>query len=148
MGMAARLLIRTLLDFRMAVFGLAVFDLVWILTATWSEWELHKFIFMAALLFLASVLVLIKSVWSNFLAATLCGYLPVQFVFEFWSHSLNAELRMFSFRHFSSFLKGVLSAGAPVLMFLAMSTMILACSAHFFMQLSRQRQSSARQRFE
>lgn len=148
MGVTVGFVVKNLRDFRMAVFGLAVFDLVWILTATWSEWELHKFIFMAALLFLASVLVLIKSVWSNFLAATLCGYLPVQFAFEFWSHSLNAELRMFSFRHFSSFLKGVLSAGAPVLMFLAISTIILACSAHFFIQLSRQRQSSARQSFE
>ena len=137
MGMAAGFVVRNLRDFRVAVFGLAVFDLVWILTATWSEWELHKYIFMAALLLFASVLVLIKSVWSNLLASTLCGYLPIQAAFEFWMDSSHTEIPFLSFRNFTSFLKGVVSAGAPVLMFLAITTMILACSAHFFMQLWR-----------
>ncbi len=83
MRKAARFLFNPFLDPKAVIFGIAIFNFGWV----WSrspEWEFHKYIFMAVLLLVPSVLILIKGVWSNFLAAVLGGYLPVQFAYEFW----------------------------------------------------------------
>ena len=141
MSKAAGFLSRSFRDPRLAVFGVAVFNFGWVWSGS-SEWEFHKYIFMAALLLASSVLILTRRVWSNFLAATLCGYLPVQFAYEFWMHAKSAEAPTFSLAPFANFIKDVVSGGGPVMFFFALTAMILACSAHSMRLLASRRNIS------
>ena len=141
MKRAARFLINPFLDPRAVIFGITVFNFGWV----WSrspEGEFHKYIFMAALLLVSSVLILIRRVWSNFLAAALSGYLPVQFAFEFWMLARRAEVPTFSFRHFTYFVREVVDIGGAVIFFFALTTMILACSVYSVKRLAAERDTS------
>ena len=135
MRKAAGFLFNPFLDPKAVIFGIAIFNVGWV----WSrspEWEFHKYIFMATLLLVSSVLVLIKRVWSNFSAAVLSGYLPVQFAYEFWMFARSAEVPAFSFNHFAYFVRDVAEVGGAVIFFFALTTMILACSAYSLKHLA------------
>lgn len=138
---AARFLTNPFLDPKAVLFGIAIFNFGWV----WShspEWEFHKSIFMATLLLISSVLILIRRVWSNFLAAVLSGYLPVQFAYEFWMLARSAEVPVFSFNHLAYFVRDVVDVGGAVMFFFALTAMILACSAYSMNRLATERGTS------
>lgn len=122
-------------DPRAFVFGLAVFGFSWI---CWREpeWTDYKLMFLAVILLAASFLILVRRVWSNFVAAALGGYLPVQFVYEFWTLPRGAEVPPLSLRHFDYFIQAVARADGPVLLFFALSILILTFSVRTLKRLA------------
>lgn len=121
--------LRTLRDPRAVVFGLAVFGLSWVCLRG-PQSDSYKLLFMAAVLLAASGLILVRRVWSNFLAAALGGYLPLATAFEFWVLPRRAEVPAFSLRHFAYFARALAEADGPLILFLILSALTLACSAH------------------
>lgn len=127
MSSRARNLRAPLLSPKAVIFGAATFNLVWVWLRS-SEIEFHQYIFMAVLLLASSALILVNRMWSNFLAGAMSGYLPVQFIYEFWMYAKAAEVPIFSYRHIS-YLFGFDIRGT-VLMFLLLTTAILFSAAH------------------
>jgi hypothetical protein len=123
-------------DARAAAFGLAVFMFSWI---CWREpeWNDYQFMFAAGALLAGSILILVRSVWSNFVAAVLGGYLPMELAYEFWMMPRRAEVPLFSPRHLECFARGFVEAGGPFILSLALSVFIIACSAQTLKRLSR-----------
>ena len=128
-------LFKRLRDPRALVFGLAVFNL-FRLCAREPEWDNYKFAFASVTLLAASMLTLVPRVWSSFAAAVTAGYMPMQFAYEFWMVPRSAEVPPFSLRHLAIFAGGVVEAPAPVILFLALSVLILACSARTLKRLT------------
>jgi hypothetical protein len=140
MKRAVSFLVNPFLDPRAVIFGVAIFTFGWVWVSS-SKWEFHKYIFMAALLLVSSVLIIIKRVWSNILAAAFSGYLPVQLAYEFWMFA-KSEVPIFSFRHFA-FFAGILDVvEGAVIFFFALTAMILACSVHTMKCLATRRETS------
>ena len=135
MRMAARSLFKSLRDPRALVFGFSVFLFWWICVRA-PEWNDYRLVFMAGALHVASILLLLKRVWSSFVAAVLGGYLPVQLAYAFWMLPRQAEVRFFSRRHFTYFAGGIVEAGGTVFLFLALSAVVLACSAQTLRRLA------------
>ena len=135
MKQAARFLSESIRDPRAFAFGFAIF-VFWCVCVSPPEWDDNKYPFMAMMLLAASTLILLKSVLSNFVAAVLGGYLPVQIAYEFWVLPRHAEVPFFSFRHFAYFAAAVFQAEGLVFVFIALSALILACSAHTLKRLS------------
>ena len=135
MKRASEFLLNHFLDPRAVIFGVAVFNFGWV----WSrppDGEFYKHVFMAALLLASSVLILIKRVWSNLLAAVLSGYLPVQFAYEFWMLARHAEVPAFSLRHLAVFAGEIVGVGGAVVFFICLSAMILAYSAYSMQRIA------------
>ena len=114
---------RHLLDPKSMIFGVAVFNLflVWLRS---PEWHFHRNIFMAVLLIVSAILLLLNTSWSNLTAAILSGYLPIEFLNEFWMLAHYAEVPVFSYRHLSYFFR--IEIEGRVLLTLALTLMILA----------------------
>lgn len=128
-------LFKRLRDPKAFAFGLAVFDLFW-LCAPEPDWDVYKFAFPAVALLAASMLALVPRVWSNFAAAVTAGYLPMQFAFEFWMVPRNAEVPAFGLRHLAFCASGLVEAPGPVILFLLLSLLVLACSARTLKRLA------------
>ena len=135
MKKATPYLFKLLRDPRAVVFGFAVFNFSWICWRA-PEWDDYKFMFAAGVLLVASTLTLVSRVWSNFAAAVLGGYLPVQIAYEFWMLPRQAEVPFFSLRHLTYFARGFAEADGPVLLFLALSVSVLACSGRTLKRLT------------
>jgi hypothetical protein len=135
MKQAAQLLSESIRDPRAFAFGFAIFIFWWVCVHP-PEWSDHKFIFMATVLFAASTLILLKRVWSNFVAAVLGGYLPVQIAYEFCMLPQQAEVPFFSLSHFKYIAAGLFQIDGTVLLFIALNALILACAAHTLKRLS------------
>lgn len=116
--------VRLLNDPKSMIFGLAIFNLIFVWLRS-PEWHFHRNIFMAVLLLVSSVLLLLNTTRSNLVAAILSGYLPIQVTWEFWMFAYHAEVPPFSYRHFSYFLRNIEVEGG-VLLFLALALMIFA----------------------
>jgi hypothetical protein len=123
-------------DARAAAFGLAVFMFSWV---CWREpeWNDYQLMFAAGALLAGSILTLVGRVWSNFVAAVLGGYLPMELAYEFWMMPRRAEVPLFSPRHLEYFARGFVEAGVPFILCLALSAFIIACSAQTLKRLSR-----------
>jgi hypothetical protein len=112
-----------LIDPKSVIFGVAIFNFVWVWLRS-PEWHFHRNIFMATLLIASSLLLLLNKAWSNLLAAILSGYLPIEILWEFWIFAHNAEVPIFSYRHFSFFFNNSEIDGKVVL-FIGLTLMIL-----------------------
>lgn len=134
MKQAARLLSESIRDARAFACGFAVFVFWWVCVRPPGSDD--KFIFEATMLLAASALLQLKSVWSNFVAAVLGGYLPVQIAYEFCVLPRQIDAPFFSLRHITYFAAGVFETDGPVFLFIALSALILACSAHTLKRLS------------
>lgn len=122
-----------LIDARAMSFGLAIFTfiLVWLHS---PDGRFHRNIFMAVLLLAASISLLPNTSWSNLVAAILSGYLPIEVVWEFWMYARNAEVPVFSYRHFGYFFSNI-EVEVGVFLFLAL-TMLTVSSLKSHVRLS------------
>jgi hypothetical protein len=121
-----RLLKRTarfLADPGAVIFGIAVFNFVWIELGK-QDWHFHRNICMAVLMLVSSLLLLANKPWSNLIAAIIGGQLPLGLLWDFLMLAHNAEVPMLSYRHVSYFFSGLeIERGA--LLILALALMIL-----------------------
>lgn len=122
-------------DPRALTFGLAVFSFSWI---CWRApgWDDYKLLFLSGTLLVASFLTLFKSVRSNFVAAALGGCVPMEIAYMFWMVPQQAEVPFFSLRHLTYFASMLVEADGSVLLFLALSLSVLACSARTLKRLA------------
>jgi hypothetical protein len=118
---------RFLIDPKSMIFGVAIFNFIWVWLRS-PEWHFHGNIFMAMLLLVSSLLLLLNKSWSNLIAAIFSGYLPIEILWEFWVLAHNAEVPVFSYRHFSYFFRDIEIEGG-ILLFIALTLMILAWAA-------------------
>lgn len=91
-----------LVDAKSMLFGVAIFNFVWVWMSL-PEYQFRNYIFLAGLLLAASILIRLNTLWSNLIAAILSGCLPIEILWEFWLFPDRAEVPMFSWRHFRLF---------------------------------------------
>ena len=113
-----------LIDAKAMIFGVGVFNLILVLLHS-PVWQFHRNIFFAVLLLASSLLLLLNKSWSNLIAAVLGGYLPVAILSGFWMLAYDAEVPVFSYRHFSYFFRGMAMERGGLL-FIALTLGILA----------------------
>ncbi len=89
---------RYLLNAQAVIFGLALFDFLWV-SRRFHEYHFHRDIFIATLLLVAALCLLLNQSWSNLVAAILSGYLPLVLLNEFWMFPHYAEVPILSYRH-------------------------------------------------
>lgn len=89
---------------------------------------------MAMLLLVSSLLLLLNESWSNLIAAILSGYLPIEILWEFWMLAHHAEVPVFSYRHFSYFFRDIEIEGGILLLFIALTLLILVRAAFAVMR--------------
>jgi hypothetical protein len=116
---------RFFLDPKSMIFGVAIFNFIWMWLSS-PEWHFHRNIFMAALLLISSLLLLLNKSWSNLMAAILSGYLPLEILWEFYLYAHDAEIPIFSYQHFAVFFFRSMEMDGRVLLFIALTLMILA----------------------
>ena len=115
---------RILLDPNSMIFGVAVFTLILVWLRS-PEWHFRAGLFIAVLLMVSAILLLLDKTWSNLIATILSGFLPIEFLSEFWMFAQNAEVPVFSYRHFVYFFSRIEIKGR-LLLFLALTLMTLA----------------------
>lgn len=115
---------RILLDPNSMIFGVAVFTLILVWLRS-PEWRFHGSVFMAVLLMVSAILLLLNTSWSNLIATILSGFLPIEFLSEFWMFAHHADVPVFSYRHFVYFFSGIEIEGRLQL-FLVLTLMVLA----------------------
>lgn len=98
---------------------------------------------MAVLLMVSAILLHLNTSWSNLIATILSGYLPIEFLSEFWMFAKNAEVPVFSYRHFSYFFFRIGEIEGTVLLFLALTLMTLARAVFAVMRTRRLTASDA-----
>jgi len=89
-------------------------------------------IFLAMLLLASSVLIGLNKRWTNLAAAILSGYLPVEFLREFWTFPSLAEVPMFSAAHFRHFF-GSIYMTESVALFMGVALLMLTRSAYAYL---------------
>ena len=129
-----------LIDPKSMIFGVAIFNFIWVWLRS-PEFHFHRNIFLAMLLLVSSILLLLNKSWSNLVAAIVSGYLPLEILWEFWMFPHQAEVPIFSYRHFSYFFGNVEIEGG-VLLFIAVTLMILARAVFAVMRLMPRRITS------
>lgn len=115
---------RILLDPNSMIFGVAVFTLILVWLRS-PEWRFHGSVFMAVLLMVSAILLLLNTSWSNLIATILSGFLPIEFLSEFWMFAHHADVPVFSYRHFVYFFSGI-EIEARLQLFLVLTLMVLA----------------------
>ena len=133
---------RILFDPKFMIFGVAVFNLVLVWLRS-PEWRFHIHAFTAVLLMVSAILLLLNTAWSNLIATILSGYLPVEVLREFWMLAKNAEVPVFSYRHFSYFFFRIEEIDGEVLLFLVLTLMIFARAVFAVMRTRRLTASDA-----
>ena len=126
---------RILLDPNSIIFGVAVFTFILVLQRV-PEWHFQRNVFIAVLLMVSAILLILDKTWSNLIATILSGYLPIEFLNEFWMFAHHAEVPVFSFRHFIYFFSGI-EIEARVQLFLMLTLMILARAVFAVMRTRR-----------
>ena len=141
MNIQTKRIARILLDSKYVIFGVAVFTciLVWLRS---PEWHFRASVFIATLLMVSAILLLLDKTWSNLIAAILSGFLPLEFVSEFWMFAQNAEVPVFSYEHFIYFFSRIEIKGR-LLLFLALTLMTLAQAVFAVMRSRRLTASDA-----
>jgi hypothetical protein len=132
-------LVSHLLEPRSIILGITVFYFSQALVL-WNRSEVgeyHREIFIAGVLLTAALGSAINRVWSNLLAAIMSSQLPFALFAEFWFISQNAEVAIFSSAHIRVFIRAISSSGAPLLLWLATSTVILAYSVVSILRRNR-----------
>jgi hypothetical protein len=109
-----RLRINSFLQLRPIIFGLSVFNLIWMLAIAQdrlaydavalehhvSKWRFYEEAFLASLLLLASLGLLLKRWWSHWVALILSSFLFYCYaIFTFWKLADYAEVPRFSSTH-------------------------------------------------
>jgi hypothetical protein len=104
-----------------AIFGIVVFNYVWVWVDS-PAWAVEINIIWATLLLIASLLLLANKAWSNLVAAILGGFGPLLILQEFMMLAHNAEVPVFNHEHFDYVFtrmqltsKGLLSIGLDFL---------------------------------
>lgn len=115
-------------DPKSILFGFAIFNLVWVWMSL-PQYEVDKYIFLAGLLLVSSILIRVNTLWSNLIAAILSGYLPIEILWEFWVFPSRAEVPIFSPKHFRYFFANIDIKGGFV-MFTAVTLLMLTRSAY------------------
>ena len=121
-----------LADPKSMLFGVAIFTLVWVYMRS-PAYRFPITIFLAVLLLASSILIRLNKPWSNLVAAILSGYLPVEFLREFWTFPSNADVPLFSAAHFRYFFENIYMTEGVVI-FMVVTLMMLTRSAFAIMR--------------
>jgi hypothetical protein len=143
----------SLLKLRPIIFGLSIFDLIWMwalaverLAQNAFAFEKHvprfrfyEEVFFGSLLLLASLALLLNRRWSHWVALILSGFsFYCIFIFRFWKLADLAEVRMFSYEHFSIWYPNMYPGQ---LLQIALSTVILGCAVASLTESIRRRKT-------
>jgi hypothetical protein len=120
-----------------AIFGIAVFNYIWM----WMDSPVRGLLMnmaWATLLLISSLLLLTNKAWGNLTAAILCGCLPLGILGEFLMLPQKVEVQMFSHQHFSYFF-GDMRLTPKVLLFIGLNHLILARAVFAVMRMTKAR---------
>jgi hypothetical protein len=95
-----------LIDFKSMMFGLTIFALIRVCLHS-PDFEFPSDLFLALMLLAAAILIRLDQRWSNLIAATISGFLPIEFLRAFLMFPYLAEVRMLSFEHFYFFFRDI-----------------------------------------
>jgi hypothetical protein len=121
-------LVAFLVDVKSMMFGVAIFNFMWI-WMTLPQYQFHRYIFLAGLLLASSILIRLNTLWSNLVAAILSGYLPIEILREFWVFPALADVPRFSRQHFRYFFANI-EIKMVLVIFTAVALLLLTRSAY------------------
>ena len=128
MKFTTKRLAASIADPKSILFGFAIFNLLWVWMSL-PQYQVDKYIFLAGLLLVSSILIRVNTLSSNLTAAILSGYLPIEILREFWVFPGLAEVRIFSPKHFRYFFANIEIKGVFV-MSTAVTLLMLTRSAY------------------
>ena len=127
-------MLRRLLDPKAVLFCVAVANLIQVCFQS-NDWRFADSFLLSCIVLLSTLLIFIKRLWSNFLAVTFTGILPVVFVLEILRLARNAEVSLFGWRHIKLVTELITSMPGIFLLLLVLCVSILGCAYYSLAQL-------------